>query len=227
MEDGTLVESSYFSAAAALRKETLWERGCSEWKLHFGSHWFWAAEVGSGLGAALLTKDESGLYQALAATSASAGVALLVWLVGFGSAPYLWRRDARELLPPFDDNYQRASQRLRGIQLLETPPDDEGTGTAFEALFQLHPYLATGVTVAECAELFGRIYGSGEPANENDEHTIRISFIAELSMLRVVRREGDRFYLTDFGKEFLDRHMMFLSDLEVAADGTLALAKPS
>lgn len=225
MGDGTLAESSYYSAAAALRRETLRERASALWKRNRDAPWFWAVEVGFALLAAVLARDESPVRQALAAAGASIGVALVIWLSGFVAAPYLWRRDALKLLPPFEDNYARAQQRLLAIQLLEQPPDELGVGTAFEALFQIHTHLATGVTVAECARHLSRIYGDGSTPTKHDANAVLDSFLAELSMLHVVRRDGNRFYLTDFGKDFLDRNMLFMTDLVVAEDGTLSLPR--
>jgi hypothetical protein len=216
---------SYYDTVAALRREPWWHRPWQFFKRQRDSAWFWAVEVGSAVLTVVVRKEDPALVQTLAAMGVATAIGVTVWLIGFLIGPHLWRRDAEKLMPPFDDQHTRVVSRLLRTQLLENPPDEHGAGTALEALFQLRLNLAVGVTLEECSKLLRDVYVNGRRARKQDNEAALLGFLAELSMLHLVRREGDRFYLTEFGKDVIDRQSVYLEEFELAEDGTVTMAQ--
>lgn len=215
-------EPSYYRRAGELRRETLWSRGWRLWKQAFHSWQFWTGEVAAVGGAAMLASDVAPWVQALATIGAAVGLGLAVYAACLLIAPYLWRRDAKRLLPPFNDLYDRTAQRLLSHELGKQDPAEQGVGTAFDALYRLHSRFAIGLTAKACALRLSQIYGDGSAPDDQEIDLVKDDFLAELVILHLIERRGKRFFLTTFGKNFLEQHVLYI-DHELGHDGELRI----
>lgn len=217
---------SYYEECAALRATTLRGIAWEFWKGQAQRPWFWIVEVALGGVVIWLTDDEwSKLIQALFSCGAVVVFAIAIYFAGLLLAPYIWRRRAAPLLPPFDDATSRALQVLMNLDVEGQNIETGERETAFQALFHLHNHLCVGVTAKECARLLAFIYGGAEDPGKEAIDEARIGFLAELSMLHIVERKGKRFYLTEWGKNFLDKYILY-DDIDIAPDGSLIARGP-